>query len=839
VKWYNSQIYSKLGVSNRDSAIKQATALGLLTTTSTPPEQTVPNNLPVQTTPFIGRQRELGTIDRLCADPDVRLVTILAPGGMGKTRLALASAAQQLRRFSDGVFFVPLAPLRAPDDIVMAIADSVSFDFYGSDPPIQQLLSYLRQCDLLLVLDNFEHLLEGAHLVTDILHAAPSVKILITSREKLNLAGETVYMLSGLHFPDWETPEDALEYDAVKLFMQRARLARPDFELQVQNLNYLARICRLTAGMPLGIVLAAGWLDVMSLERIAEEIQHGIDILETEQRDVPERQRSVRATFNYSWTRLSQSEQYVFMRLSLFRGGFTPEAAEAVAGADMRLLRRLVSKALVQALPEDRYDIHELLRQYTEGKLGETGEADEVRQAHGSYYMDFMADRDEDIKGRRQRAGLQEIRLDFENVKQAWLWAGERRHYDAISRALDCLVNFAEMNFAALETLAILQTTITMLSLAIEVPPHPVWDQAVVRRERVNYLCSLPINSELLEAILQHVRDRGDAHEIAYCLWVLGDHAQDAQDHLAAQVYYEECLALRQSLGDAFYTAHIFMGLAGVYRRRKSDIGRDCLRQCIRLRRAIGDHNSLGGSLCALADDFCNIGAFSEAEALIEEVLMIQAEIGKTTAYLGAMIVKAKQAFLRGDLDTAVHYIRAGQDFAGGRTYIGLGLINLALSSWIASVTGDYQRGYDLCQQVTSSPRQDWHAAPLNWALALAHCGLGNQKAAGQALAETLYLARDHLRAPVYLHICLPVAALLAAKTGDAQRAVALLALAVTIPEEQMGWVEQWSLLTEVRRDLEAELGADAFTSAIERGQQLELDVVVAELLAEYGGEGR
>src|SRR6185503_15165002 len=157
---------------------------------------------------------------------------------------------------------------------------------------------------------------DGAQLVADLIQAAPNVRLMTTSRERLNLRGETVYTLRGLDFPTWETPDDALQYDAVKLFMQSAHRVRPDFELQARDLDFLARICRLTAGMPLGIELAAGWVDVLSLEQIATEIQQGIDILETEMRDVPERQRSIRATFDWTWERLTEDEKTAFMRLS-------------------------------------------------------------------------------------------------------------------------------------------------------------------------------------------------------------------------------------------------------------------------------------------------------------------------------------------------------------------------------------------------------------------------------------------------------------------------------------------------------------------------------------------
>jgi len=278
VKWYNTQIYSKLGVSSRDEAIQQVQALGFLATAS---GTEIRHNLPYQTTPFIGRQQVLVDLAQLIADPNTRLLTILAPGGMGKTRLALVAAERQLYHFADGVFFVPLAPLATADNIVTTIAEHIGFSFHGSASPGEQLLDYFRDRHILLVLDNFEHLLDGAGLVTGIIQSAPHSKVLATSREKLNLSGETVFTLFGLHVPDWETPDDALAYDAVQLFMQSAQRVRPDFELRTEDLDDLARICHLMEGMPLGIVLAAGWVDVLSLEQIVAELEQGIGILET------------------------------------------------------------------------------------------------------------------------------------------------------------------------------------------------------------------------------------------------------------------------------------------------------------------------------------------------------------------------------------------------------------------------------------------------------------------------------------------------------------------------------------------------------------------------------
>jgi non-specific serine/threonine protein kinase len=323
------------------------------------PSDAPKHNLPVQATPFVGREHELAELSKLLSNPAVRLVTILAPGGMGKTRLALAAAEQWLnstsvganRRFApttlslfaNGVYFVALAPLTSPDFMVSTIAEAVGFQFYPGGEPQQQLLDFFREKHLLLIMDNFEHVLDGAAIVGDILAYALGVKIIATSRERLNLGGETPFALSGMDFPDWETPQDALDYAAVKLFVQSAKRAQPGFELRDADLTYLARICRLVAGMPLAIVLAAAWVELLSLREIAVEIDKSLDFLATERRDIPERQRSIQGVLEYAWNRLSAAERSAFMKLSAFRGGFTREAAEQVAGANLRVLMALVN----------------------------------------------------------------------------------------------------------------------------------------------------------------------------------------------------------------------------------------------------------------------------------------------------------------------------------------------------------------------------------------------------------------------------------------------------------------------------------------------------------------
>jgi DNA-binding SARP family transcriptional activator/predicted ATPase len=364
------------------------------------------HNLPSQPTPFIGRETELAALDKMFTDQEVQLVTIVGPGGMGKTRLAIACAEGQLRSVtdskggsqplpsihphSDGVFFVDLAPLSDADHIVLAVSEALDIQFDGSGGETgtsrQQLLDYLEDKGVLLILDNFEHLLPGAELVSEMLQTAPGVQILVTSRERLGLRQEQLYLIPGLDFPDWETPDDAAKYPAVQLFLGAARRTRPDFGLVPDDLTHLTRICRKVGGMPLALELAAGWTELLPLVEIDAEIGRSLGFLETELQDVPDRHRSMRAIFDATWERLEPVERDFMQKLSVFRGGLNREAVKKMEiGQDesavaLRLLVRLVSKSLLQVnQSRNRYQVHELLRQYAQERLETSGEGDGTR----------------------------------------------------------------------------------------------------------------------------------------------------------------------------------------------------------------------------------------------------------------------------------------------------------------------------------------------------------------------------------------------------------------------------------------------------------------------------
>ncbi len=319
------------------------------------------------------------------------------------------------------------------------VAEAVGFSFYaaaeGGAEPRQQLLDYLRRKGMFIIMDNFEHLLDGVGLATDVLKTAPDVKVLSTSRVRLNVQGEQLFHLAGMDFPDWETPEDAAEYSAAKLFLQSARRVRPGFELRADDLKYISRICRLVGGMPLGVLMAAAWVEMLTPEEIAAEIGQGLHFLQTDLRDVPERQRSVRAVFDCSWTLLAKPEREVFQQLSVFRGGFTREAAQQVAGASLRELVALVNKSLLHRAPTGRYEVHELLRQYAEEKLDRDAAAGEAaRDRHCAYYTAALEQWEADLKGPRQRVALAEMDAELENARMAWEWAAEQGQVERLLR---------------------------------------------------------------------------------------------------------------------------------------------------------------------------------------------------------------------------------------------------------------------------------------------------------------------------------------------------------------------------------------------------------------------
>lgn len=391
--------------------------------------------LPSPPTSFVGRQEEITSLEQLLTNETNRLVTLIGPGGSGKTRLAIQIANnlidQQAVEIKDGLSFVSLAPLNVVDSIVPAIANALAFSFYKEeDSSRERLIDYLRNRQLILILDNFEHLLndESRNLLNDIIGHCPKVKLLVTSRARLNLHKENIFTVSGLAIPELQSFQEVSRslvgpssYSAIELFVQSARRIRSDFQVNKSNWTAIVEICRLVAGMPLGIELAAGWIDVLTPQEIADEMANNLDFLASDQVDIPARQRSMRAVFDSSWQLLNAEEQRVFRDLTVFRGGFTRTAAEKVGKASIKTLKSLVSKSWLQHGIDGRYVLHELLRQYgAEILLADENGWDAVRLRHAYYYANFADEQYTAMHGPRQKAAFEAFSTEIENIRTAW-----------------------------------------------------------------------------------------------------------------------------------------------------------------------------------------------------------------------------------------------------------------------------------------------------------------------------------------------------------------------------------------------------------------------------------
>lgn len=427
------------------------------------------HNLPNEPTTFIGREQELARLEEILLNAEARLVTVVGLGGTGKTQLALAFARRMIERqpdlFEKGIFFVPLAGVETAEAFPAALAKALKISLAGQIDSIAEVSNYLRDQKALLILDNFEQLIDGVTLVDQLLRASTGLKLLVTSREPLRLTSEWRLDLDGLPYPkDTLYLNESLpingkglsigkpassgngRYESMDLFVQTAWQSGADFELTPETAPAVGRLCQLVAGFPLAIKLAATWLRVMSVEQIVAEVSRNMDILTSRMRDIPARQRSMRAVFEQTWELLRADEQAAFRALSVFRGGFTEEAAVQVAGISPFLLLGLLDRGLAQRVDENRYEVHELTRQFAAEKLKATDveQQEQVAQKHSAYYLNLVAHYDQPLHGENPGAPLTVLKVEIDNVRQAWHWAVTHRQVNLITHTIDAVAAFYE-----------------------------------------------------------------------------------------------------------------------------------------------------------------------------------------------------------------------------------------------------------------------------------------------------------------------------------------------------------------------------------------------------------
>jgi predicted ATPase len=643
----------------------------------------VRHNLPRPLLPFIGREDELRRLIACLDSPDYRLLTLVGPGGVGKTRLALQAAGAQLGAFRDGVYWVALAPITAPDLLPASIAHAAGLQFERGDDPAAQLLHYLRDKEMLLVLDNFEQLQVGGaatDLLLTILQRAPQVTLLVTSRERLGLHAESLLDLAGLPLPPAgpaaaaPAPESQDAFDAapllassaVRLFVERARQGQPAFALARDTAPGVVEICRLVGGLPLGIVLAAAWVRHLPPARIAASIRTNLDFLSSGARDAAPQHRTLRAVFDHSWQLLTAGEQQALRNLAVFRGGWDAAAAEQIAGAPLPVLLSLVDKSLLRSIAAERFDIHEVLRQYAAEKLGAAPrDCAAVQRRHAAYYLELAESAEEGLRGGEQAWWLARLEQEHDNLRAALRWARDVGAGEFGLRLSGALWRFWYMrgyfSEGRAQLAAVLESAMPPggpdAAAVAGPPPAPQSAALLAARAKALHgagaLASMQGASAAARAFYEQGltlrRALGDARGVAASLNNLGLLAHEQGDNARARALHEESLALRRALQDRAGLASSLNNL-GILAYQQGDYAaaQALYQESLALRRELGDQLGIGVMLSNLGIVAQSCGDYETARARHGESLALMLELGNqhgsATALISLGIVAQNQA---------------------------------------------------------------------------------------------------------------------------------------------------------------------------------------------------
>jgi predicted ATPase len=617
------------------------------------------HNLPEHLTGLIGRETEQGEVLSLLAA--ARLVTLVGAGGVGKTRLALAVAAELVDRYADGVWLVELAALAEPGLVVAAVAQALGVREEATRPLMDTLIDHLKSRQLLLLLDNCEHLVAAcAGLAGRLARSCPTLSLLATSREALEVAGERRYRVPSLPVPDLALlpPAERLaESAAVALFVTRARERRSDFALTAQNGRAVASICARLDGIPLAIELAAARVGSLAVEGIAARLDDRFRLLTGGARDALPRQRTLRAALDWSYNLLGEPEQLVLDRLSVFAGGWTLAAAEAVCAGEgvedwevLDLLGGLVNRSLVQAADaggELRYGLLETVRQYARERLAEAGGTEGARDRHLGWCLTLAEDAAPHLEGPEHDAWLARLEAEHDNLRAALAWAGERGAGEPGLRLAGALARFWDMRGYLGEGRGWLDA-----ALATGEPAAP---QA--RAGALSGAGHLALNqgdfaraAALYEEALALRRALGDRQGIATTLSSLGNVAFDQGQYERAAALQEESLALSRALGDRYGIADALTNLGNALAGQGDIEGAVALyEESLVLKRQLGDTYNIAGLLNNLGNAAYLRGDLAGAAVLYEESLALRRDLGDTWGIAMSLNNLGQVACLRGD----------------------------------------------------------------------------------------------------------------------------------------------------------------------------------------------
>lgn len=607
----------------------------------------VSNNLPAQPTPFIGREKEVEAVCALLRREAVRLVTLTGPGGTGKTRMAIRVGGQMLLDFRHGVFFVALASITDTALVATTIAQTLGVMEGANRPIVESIKAHLRDRHILLILDNFEQIVGAAPIVADIMTSAADLKVLVTSREILHLRGEHEFAVPPLSMPDTQqlpTVERLAQYEAVRLFIDRAAALRPDFEVTDDNAPAVAEICSSLDGLPLAIELAAARIKMLSPEAMLARLQSHTEggdgrlkLLVGGHRDLPVRQQTLRNTIGWSYDLLNEGERMLFRRLSVFSGGRSLEAIEAVCNVDGALpvdalegMASLIDKSLLQQRPgpggEDRFVMLETIQEYAREKLEENGEADMVQEQHAKYFLDMAEKAEPEMHGPRQSEWLERLETEHDNLRVALKWAIEQGRTEMALRLGAALMEFWKAHGHFTSGRAWLEAALDISNKPTQARAKALMAAGNLASAQGDYTRA----SAVLQESLELFRQLGDKVRIAATLKNLGNDARLQGNYDASYAYLQEGLEIARELGNRSEIG-MMLGDIGIVAQSLGDqeAASAYYEESLSIKRELKDKRGIAMMLVNLGELARGGGDYDTAQSLYEEGLGIARELGE------------------------------------------------------------------------------------------------------------------------------------------------------------------------------------------------------------------
>ncbi len=829
------------------------------------------HNLPIVPSRFIGRESELNRVAQLL-DTN-RMVTILGTGGIGKTRIAMQVGHAQLRVFKHGVYFVSMASIKSPEHIPAAIAGVLNFAFQPRKKIIHQLLNTLQSKQILLILDNFEHLVSGAPVLASILEECPEVAMLITSQERLYIRGETVCEISGMAYPSGTETVPHTEYSALSMFEYHAGLIETEFKLDDSNFGDVVRICRMVEGVPLAIELAASLVRVLSCREIADEIDKNLDSLQSMLRNVPDRHRSLRTVFDYSWNLLDEERQLIYAQLTAFQGGFDKDAAQVVANAGIRDLMVFADKSLLRKKDSNRFQMPHILKRFATEKREERSD---LQNACLNRHCRYYADRISRITHIDKTVWIQEIRDELDNYRAGW-------DFSVRNCLIEEMQTYLPKITLVLENRGLFVDGEKSLSLASDRLSQAACEQddKSLLQLRGRLLCSrgwfcyrLGRSQEarsLLRECEKIFQETGNPLDLAAVYNNLGLTEKGFGNYREARTFHEKSLAICEengsepgmarsynNLGDAYFMVgdyqqarQWFQKSIAIRKRRGIKKGMasslhnlgnvekalgnfhlalELYTDSLTIKRKLGDRRAIASSLNNLGITHDFLGDYDEAEKMFRESLIIKKEIGDLTGIANSLhnlgclaILKDAYSDSESLFRESLEIRRRGNDQAG----VANSLSNLGI---VAGKQGDYQRAH---HQITES-LEIYRRIGNPWGIAFTLKALGDvftrQNAFSKAFQnyfKSIHTALEIGGLPLVLDVILAIASALIKQELFHEDA---LAYASFVLGHDASYRKTHKLAMELKQELTPRIASDISIECIKRYQTDDIPAVVKSM---------